>query len=177
MSVADLERVWYPPRRRSLPRGRRRWRRIRLGLIAGWRAGELDRQLAGGASPGASALLAIRGRRLTSRRHRVRVAVGLARAVRDADPTRGSSAAVRPDRREVIASRAVLGTLDRRLRAFEPVTAHGVALLESLLTDGESPLYQPAEPGALGSQLRAAAAALELPARSDPVQVGQETLG
>jgi hypothetical protein len=107
----------------------------------------------------------------------VRVAAGLARAVRDAEATtRGLTAAVRPDQHEVIAARTVLATLDLRLRAPEPVTAHGVALLEWLLIDGTSPLYHPAEPGALGSQLRAAAAALELPARNDPVRVGQETL-
>ena len=80
------------------------------------------------------------------------------------------------DRREVIAARTVLATLDRRLRAAEPVSAQGIALLESLLTDGASPLYLPTEPGALGSRLRAAAAALEPPARHDPVRVGQETL-
>jgi hypothetical protein len=90
------------------------------------------------------------------------VAAGLARAVRDAEATsRGFSAAIRPDRREVIAARIVLHTLDRRLRAAEPVSAQGIAMLESLLTDGASPLYRPAEPGALGSWLRAAAAALE----------------
>lgn len=177
MSVADLERISYTPRRRLLP-GKRRWRRIHLALIAGWRARELDRQLAAGADPGASALLAIRGERLRSQGHRLCVAAGLARAVRDAEATtRGFSAAVRPDQREVVAAQSVLATLDRRLRAPEPVTAQGVALLESLLTDGTSPLYHPAEPGALGSQLRAAAAALELPARSDPVRVGQESLG
>src|SRR5437016_6312392 len=145
MSVADLERISYPSRRRSFPSGGRRWRRIRLTLIARWRAGELDRQLAAGASPGASALLAIRGQRLTSRGHRVCVAAGLARAVRDAEATTHRlSAAVGPDRR---------------------------------LTDGTSPLYQPAEPGALGSHLRAAAAALELPTRADPVRARRETLG
>ena len=60
MSVADLERISYPPL--SLRSGAGRWRRVRLALIAGWRAGELDRQLAAGVSPGATALLAIRGR-------------------------------------------------------------------------------------------------------------------
>ena len=176
MSVADLERISYPPL--SLPRGEG-WRsRIRLALIASWRAAELDRQLAAGAGPDASALLAIRGERLTSRRYRARVAAGLARAVRDAEATtHGFSAAVRTDRREVIAARTVLATLDRRLRAAEPVSAQGIALLESLLTDGASPLYRPAEPGALGSQLRAAAAALEPPAQREAVRVGQEMLG
>jgi hypothetical protein len=175
MSVADLERISYPPF--SLRRGGGRWRRVRLALIAGWRAGELDRQLAAGVSPDASELLAIRGERLTSRRYRARMAAGLARVVRDAESTaRGFSAAVRPDRREVIAARTVLAALDRRLRAAEPVSAHGVALIESLLTDGASPLYRPTEVGALGSRLRAAAAALEPLARNESVRVGRETV-
>jgi len=160
MSVADLERLSYPPL--SLRSGAGPCRRIRLALIARWRAPELDRQLAEGASPSVSVLLAIRARRLVSPRYRARVAAGLARAVRDAEATtRGFSAAIRPDRREVIAARTVLQTLDRRLRAAEPVSAQGIAMLESLLTDGCSALYRPAEPGALGSRLRAAAAALE----------------
>jgi hypothetical protein len=160
MSVADLDRVSYPLLSRH-QRGRR-WRRLRLALIASCHAGELDRQLASGASPGASALLAIRSQRLTGRRYRAKLAAGLARAVRDADAIpHGLSAAVRPDRREVIAARTVIATLDRRLRAAEPVSPQGVAMLGSLLTDGTSPLYRPAELGALGSQLRAAAAALE----------------
>jgi hypothetical protein len=173
MSVADLERISYPPLS-PLP-GAGWCRRVRLALIASWRAAELDRQLAEGVSPTAGALLAIRGRRLTGRRHRARVAAGLGRAVRDAEATtRGFSAAIRADRREVIAARTVLATLDRRLRAPDPVSAQGIAMLESLLTDGAGPLYRPTEPGALGSRLRAAAAALEPLARHDPVRVGQE---
>ena len=135
---------------------------MRLSLIASCHAAELDRQLAAGASPSASALLAIRGQRLIGRRYRARVAAGMARAVRDAEASPyGFTAAVRPDRREVIAARTVIATLDRRLRTSEPVSPQGVAMLGSLLTDGTSPLYRPAEPGTLGSQLRAAAAALE----------------
>ena len=173
MSVADLERISYPPL--SLLPGGGWCRRAHLALIARWHAGELDRQLAEGASTGANALLAIRGGRLTSRRYRSRVAAGLARRVRDAEATtRGFSAAVRPDRREVVAARTVLATLERRLRAPEPVSAQGIAMLESLLTDGASPLYLPTEPGELGSRLRAAAAALEPLARHHPVRVGQE---
>lgn len=176
MSVADLERISYPPL--SLRRGGGRCRRIRLALIAGWQAAELDRQLAAGAGPRASALLAVRAQRLTSRRYRARMAAGLARAVRDAEGSgRGFTAAVRPDRREVLAARTVLATLDGRLRAVEPVSAQGIALLELLLTDGASPLYRPTGPGALGSRLRAAAAALEPLARAEPVRVGQDALG
>jgi hypothetical protein len=151
---------------------------VRLWLIAGWLAAELDRQLAAGASPAASAVLAVRAQRLTSRRVRERVAAGLTRAVRDAEArTVGFSAAVRPDRREVVAARTVIATLDHRLRGAEPVSAQGVALLQSVLTDGTSPLYLPSERGALGSRLRAAAAALEpAVARHNPVGAGQETL-
>jgi hypothetical protein len=101
------------------------------------------------------------------------------RAVRDAEGrTIGFSAAVRPHAREVVAARTVIATLDRRLRSAAPVSAQGVALLQSLLTDGTSPLYLPSEPGALGSRLRAAAAALE-PAVSphDSVRADQEILG
>jgi hypothetical protein len=173
MSVADLERLSYPPL--SLRPSGGRCRRVHLALIAAWRAAELDRQLAAGVSPGADALLETRSRRLISRRYRARMAAGLARVVRDAQATtRGFSAAVRPDRREVIAARTVLATLDRRLRAAEPVSPQGIAMLESLLTDGASPLYRPAEPGALGSRLRAAAAALEPLARHNSIRVGRE---
>jgi hypothetical protein len=173
MSVADLEPISYSPV--SLRRGGGRWRRVRLSLIARWRAGELDRQLAAGASPADSTLLAVRAERLTSRRFRERVAAGLTRAVRDAGAC-GFSAAVRPHRHEVMAARTVLAALDRRLRGAEPVTAQGVALLEALLTDGTSALYLPTEPGALGSRLRAAAAALEPLGRDDPARAGHETV-
>jgi len=114
--------------------------------------------------PGAARRRRIRGERITSRRQRERVADGLARVVRDAQAvTHGFSAAVHPDRREVLAARTVIAALHRRLRAPEPVTPRGVILLRGLLTDGNGPLYRPSEPGALGSRLRAAAAALEPP--------------
>ena len=83
------------------------------------------------------------------------------------DTAPGFTAAVRPHRREVLAARTVIETLARRLRAPAPVSARGMAILGGLLTDGTSPLYLPDEPGALGSQLRAAAAALEPASRWD----------
>ena len=176
MSVVDLEPVSYPPLSLGRPGGR--WRRVRLGLIARWRAWELDGQLAAGVSPASGALLAVRAQRLTSRCFRDRVADGLTRTVRDAEAGALSfSAAVRPHRGEVIAARTVLTTLERRLRGAEPVSAQGVALLEWLLTDGTSPLYVPTEPGALGSRLRAAAAALEPPVRHARIVVDQERVG
>jgi hypothetical protein len=175
MSVSRLERLSYPPLARRP--GARRWQRIRLALIARWHAPGLDRELAAGASPSADALLAIRAGQLTTRRNRARTAAGLARAVRDARASRSFSAAVPPNRREVLAALTVLSALDRRLHGGEPVTAQGMALLLDLLTDGDSPLYRPREPGALGSRLRAAAAALEPAARQNPVHAGREAVG
>jgi hypothetical protein len=65
----------------------------------------------------------------------------------------------------VLAASTVLAVLERRLRAPEPVTPRGMALIMMLLTEGAGPLYRPSERGALGSRLRAAAAALEPPER------------
>jgi hypothetical protein len=156
MGLPELYRV-APPW--VLPRPATRYRR-RVGLVvaAWWRASELDRQL----GAGTSAILAVRAETLTSQGSRRRLADGLARALRSArDTTPALSAAVRPRAREVLATRTVLAVLDHRLRAPEPVAARGMAMLQGLLTDAASQLYQPGNPGALGSRLRAAAAALE----------------
>ena len=158
-SVASAERWAYPPSPLGAWRGRLDG--VRLALIAVWRAAELDRELAAGARPAPGTLLALHGRRITSRRGRAHVADGLARALRDALAGPRLSAAVQPDRNEVLAARAVLAVLDRRLRAPQPVTAQGVAALRELLVDGGGPLYRCSEPGMLGSRLRSAAAALE----------------
>lgn len=175
MALSRLEGVAYPPL--SLRPGVGRRQRVHLALVAWWRAGLLDRQLAAGTSPRLSPVLALRAQTLTARRSRERVADGLARAIRDARAgTPGFSAAVRPHRQELLAASTVIGTLERRLRAAEPVSARGVALLRTLLSDGASPLYRPHERGALGSQLRAAAAALE-PDRSRDASAARSELG
>ena len=57
----------------------------------------------------------------------------------------------------------MIAALDRRLRSPEPVAPQGVAMVRALLVDGNGLLYRPGEPGALGSRLRAAAAAMEPP--------------
>jgi hypothetical protein len=138
------------------------WHLLRLAVLVRWQAAGLDRDLAAGVSPLASDALAVRARRITGRRSRASVANGLARVVRSAsDSGARFTAAVAPDRREVLASRAVIDALECRLRGTEPLTARGVAMLRELLTEPTSPLYRPEEPGALGSRLRSAAAALE----------------
>jgi hypothetical protein len=138
------------------------WRWVRLAAIVRWDAVRLDRLLAAGVSPRGSDALALRAHVITRRRSRARLACGLSRLLRSAIDSRGGfTAAVPPNRREVLAARTIIVTLECRLRAPEPLTAHGMAMLQELLTEPASPLYRPAEPGALGSRLRAAAAALE----------------
>lgn len=160
MAVSRLQRLPAPMvSLRSLGRLRRR---VLISLIAWWQVPELDRQLAAGVSAGTGAVLALRARRITTPRARRRIAHGLSGALRSAQATTvGFTAAVRPHAPEVLAARAVMAALEQRLCAPEPVTARGVAMLNVLLADGTSPFYQPDEPGALGSRLRAAAAALE----------------
>jgi hypothetical protein len=158
--VARRDRVGDPLFAPRLKPGLRH--RVRLAWIATWGAASLDRELAAGTIPLSKSALAMRARRITSQRCRKRVADGLVRATRDAETaTAGVSAAIPPDQREVLAAGTVLAAIDRRLRASDPVTPRGMAQLLLLLTDGDSPLYQPSEPGAFGSRLRAAAAALE----------------
>jgi hypothetical protein len=138
------------------------WRRVRLSAVVRWHGARLDQELAAGVSPQTCEAHALRARTITGRRSRASVARGLQRVLRTAtDTSPGFTAAVRPHRREVLAARTVIEALDRRLRAPEPVSPRGMAILGGLLTDGTSPLYRPDQPGALGSQLRAAAAALE----------------
>ncbi|MBV9421361.1 MAG: hypothetical protein JOZ98_00485 [Solirubrobacterales bacterium] len=164
MDVSPAQQVFSPPL--SGRRGARQGRLIGPALMAWWQAAALDRQLAAGTSPQANSVLAARARRITARRSRKRLADGLTGALRSArDGTPGFTAAIRPHAQEVLAARTVIAALDRRLRGPEPVTAHGTAMLLALMTEGTSPLYRPPEPGALGSHLRAAAAALE-PTRS-----------
>lgn len=140
---------------------RRRRPRLFLALTV-WRRGtELDRRLAAGEDPWASDALVLRARALTGRRSRRRVAEGMAgvlRSARNGHPV--FTAAVRPRCPEVLEAADLIGSIERRLRGPGPVAARGVALIRLLLIDGNGPLYRPSDPGALGSQLRSAAAAL-----------------
>src|ERR1700733_1168516 len=164
MAVSPLDHAtspWGAASSRTTREGR-----VRATLkawLGGW---ELDRRLAAGCGPEMDAALAMRAQRITSRRSRRRVADGLARTLRTIEPGRPVlTAAARPNLDEVRAARTVIASLERRLRANEQIAPRGAAMLGLLLSDCTSPLYQPAEQGALGSALRAAAAALELPER------------
>jgi hypothetical protein len=54
----------------------------------------------------------------------------------------------------------MIASIERRLRAPEPVAAQGVAQIRLLLIDGNGPLYQPSDLGTLIDCLQDAAAAL-----------------
>ncbi len=132
---------------RGLPAGARApgpltraWARVR--------GRSLDHALAGGADPASSAALASRAAWLTSRRNRR----GVARAIRrllEPPGRRGPSAAVRPHRGELAGVRLRLAGVAALLETEEPIYASGVARAQLLLTDGNSPLYQPLHAGDL----------------------------
>ena len=118
--------------------------RLRDRLAARWRARRLDRALAGGTPPEASAALALRAQRLTEPEHRRSIAQSLRRVVRDAQTGRRAALGqVKPSRARVTAARAELSLLADTLDEPGPVAAGGVARALLLLTDGTGPLYSP----------------------------------
>jgi hypothetical protein len=147
---------WTARRRPARSQGR-----ARATLSAWWNAWDLDRQLAAGVDPRVSPALALRAKRITGTRNRRRVADGLGRTLRSPRSRPAFTAAVRPDAREVLDARTVLAGLKRRVRSDQPVAPQGMAILQILLSDCTSPLYQPNQTGELGSRLRTAAAMLE----------------
>lgn len=128
-------------------------------LMASCQAGRLDRRLAEGASPEASAVLAARAMRLTSlcyRRdlaaslRRIVVATGEPAAVRAVQVAAPKSAdAARPlrvpiRRARVSQSARPLAELATRLATPGPVPVRGVAMVTRLLSEGTGPLYREA---------------------------------
>ena len=125
-------------------------------LLARVLAASLDRRLADGTRPEASAVLAARAMALTSAGYRRALAASLRRmlAASVAPPSRplsltaarSAGAAIHPYvplRRALIAgSAAELAGLAECLTARGPVPARGVALVSQLLADGAGPLYR-----------------------------------
>lgn len=101
---------------------------------------ELDRRLAAGAAPESGVALALRADRIVRPRARHDLARSLRSMMRSAHrppPLCGTFIS----RRRVRAAERELRALCQRLLADGPVSAHGVAQLRLLLTDGRSPLY------------------------------------
>jgi hypothetical protein len=134
-------------------------------------AAQLDRALAQGASPEASARLAARAAQLTSTRFRRDLAASLRRILVAAGPPAlpvpahaplGSARGLRVPLRTARISRCapVLSEVASRLLEPGPVPVCGVAMVAQLLADGAGPLYREAARYDLGAIVERAANAL-----------------
>ena len=146
---------------------RARW--LRAHIHATLRRSELTRALAEGADPTGSADLALRARQLTSARSRRTLARAMRRTIDEAHrPPLARSPAVIIRRGAVLEAEDAIRTMIARLTSGQPVRAQGMAMAERILTNADaSPLYNPAEPGALQRQITVATAAME---RADRTQ-------
>ena len=135
--------------------GRLTFRRLRPWhrMLARFRAARLDRELAGGTSPEASASLAARAIRLTSthsRRdlaasvQRLLVAAGQPPAILPTPPVAGHPPRVPLRRARISQSALRLAELAGHLVQPGPVPVQGVAMVSQLLADGTGPLYREA---------------------------------
>jgi len=160
-------------RSRMTLRRLRPWHR----MLARSQAARLDRELAGGASPEASATRAARAMRLTSMEFRRGLAASLQRMLVAAgepaslrsQPVTGHVllAAARPPRVPLRLARISqhapgLAELIGQLVRPGPVPARGVAMVSQLLADGAGPLYREASRDDLGALIEQAARALSL---------------
>ena len=118
--------------------------RLRDRLVARLRRRRLDRVLADGTPPEASAALALRAQRLTEPDQRSSMAGALRRIIREAqEAQRPAVGRIVPSRARVTAARDELSRLAEILDEPGPVAAGGVAQAWMLLTDGTGPLYNP----------------------------------
>jgi hypothetical protein len=128
------------------------------------RRGSLDRSLAAGADPGTSPELARRARQLTSPRFRSGLAASIRNVLDAADePRRGLTSAVPIQRGEILAERELLLELAADLESRDQLQPRGIALIDRLLTNGDSPVYMSSPEWSLREALRQARAALYLP--------------
>ena len=140
-------------------------------ILARSQAARLDRALAEGASPEASASLAARAAQLTSIGFRRDLAAGLRRILLAAEPheppalARALLSPARPSRltlrtARISRSAPLLAEVASRLLEPGPVPVRGVALVAELLADGAGPLYHEAARDDLGALVEQAANAL-----------------
>jgi hypothetical protein len=115
------------------------WLRLKVYIVRG----SLDRQIAAGRLCGASPALRLRTRQLSDRHTRLQLARSLRKVVAYAE-----ASVARPIRSAVVietgavlgARHPILGTAER-LEGTAPVHPSGVAMVQVLLTDGLSPLF------------------------------------
>jgi hypothetical protein len=132
----------------------------RLRVAVGRRA--LTRELSAGVNPASSPERSVRAAQLTSRRSRRQLARTLRRTIGEAHrPPMTRSRVVIVRRAAVLDAEDALTVMIDRLGSPEPVRAEGMAIAERILTDADwSPLYSPAEPGALRRLVHVATAAM-----------------
>jgi hypothetical protein len=143
------------------------WHRV----LASFSATRLDRELAGGVSPEASASLAARAAWLTSSQVRGDLAASLRGILATAGepvaalwprspigPARTPRIPLRTAR--IRRSAPLLAEVTSRLLEPGPVPARGVAMVTRLLADGAGPLYREASRDDLGALAEQAARAL-----------------
>jgi hypothetical protein len=134
--------------------------RVRDRLWARLRAAELDRGLAGGASPESNVSLSLHAARV----YRPSQCRTLARSLRRlADTTADTSRLHRVplNRNAIGGAQEELDAVVDRLTAARPADARGVARIRLLLSDGAGPLYGGARPERLRRELRSALEAME----------------
>ena len=129
-------------------------------LIAWFRAGRLDRALAGGVSPDATAPLALRAQRLLRSSMRRDLAASAERILAAASQPSAARLAVPPCREQVMAAAPDLRELIGRLSDPGPASVRGIAEAGILLTDASGPLYNRHSERDLGASIRHAVDAL-----------------
>ena len=133
-----------------------------LALAVRLRSDALDRELVAGTDLLSTGSLRLRARQLVGRRSRRSLSAGLSRTRRAAESASWKlTAAVPPNRAEVLVARPVLAEVERRLRAAGPIHPRGAAMLRRLLCEGAGPLYRPCAAGELTRQLAEISLALE----------------
>jgi hypothetical protein len=162
MLEADLFALPGPPLDALPLRPRRRAGRLWLWMKLVCRARALDRDLAAGGRPDRDELHASRTLQLLSATYRRQIAEGLEKAVRVSARRRGPELARSQLQRTAIwDERAALLDLATRLLSPRPASAQGVAIAVLLLSEPDSPLHEPARPGAIGALARTALDGLE----------------
>jgi len=139
--------------------------RARTRLSTHLRSRALDRALAAGISPDASAALSLRAHALIGIAARAGLARTIRSLIRDArHPLHPLTPHVRLCRRKIIRSARTLEGLAERLISGEPVDARGVAQIRLLLIGDSGALYDYPAANDLEPALREAFQALELAA-------------
>ena len=147
------------PSHAGLPDRRPFGLRLRVAL----HRGRLTADLAHGADPGSSPELAHRAAQLTSERRRKQLVRTLRAILAEANqPRLPRSQVVVVNRCAVLDAEYAINAMIVRLSYAEPVRAEGMAIAERIISNADqSPLYNPAEPGALRRLVRAVTDALE----------------